>query len=362
MGTLVLWRCLMQFGIVCDRLADVDLVVEAEAMAYDFCWAFDTPMLRSNPFVLLGIAAARTSTIRLGVGVAVSGLREAPETANAIASVNCLAPGRTFIGLGTGNTAMRTLGRRPMRLKAFAQYVRVVRALLAGEAIDYLSDNGTHEIRFAPPGVGYLDLDTPVPLHLGGFGPRAQALAGELGDGLFTGFPRGGSITQALANVHIGANRAQRSMDGFATTALVNVLMLEPAETLESTRVVAECGPSIMANIHYLLDLTRETGAEPPHYVHSIWDEYVAFHATRDAETAHRKLHESHYSFLDPHEARFVTPQIIREFCIAGHADEIVAQIKDLESQGLDAMTFVAPQGKGRRQYEAFARRVMERY
>jgi 5,10-methylenetetrahydromethanopterin reductase len=352
----------MQFGIVCDRLADVDLVVEAEAMGYAFCWAFDTPMLRSNPFVLLGIAAARTRTIRIGVGVAVSGLRAAPETANAIATVNCLAPGRTFIGLGTGNTAMRTLGRRPMRLKAFAQYVRVVRALLAGEATDYVSDDGAHEIRFDAPGAGYLDIDAPVPVHLGGFGPRAQALAGELGDGLFTGFPRGGTITQALANARIGATRAQCSMTGFTTTALVNVLMLEAGETLESARVIAECGPSIMANIHYLLDLTRETGAEPPQYVHSIWDEYVAFHATRDAASAHRKLHESHYSFLDPNEARFVTPQIIREFCIAGHADELVAQIKELESQGLDAMTFVAPQGKGRRQYETFARQVLERY
>ena len=75
----------MQFGIVCDRLADVDLVTEAEAMGYDFCWAFDTPMLRSNPFVLLALAAGSTSRIQLGVGVAVTGLREAPEAANAIA-------------------------------------------------------------------------------------------------------------------------------------------------------------------------------------------------------------------------------------------------------------------------------------
>ena len=58
----------MEFGIVSDRIADIDKVVAAEAMGYAFCWAFDTPMLRSNPFVLLGLAAARTHTIRLGVG------------------------------------------------------------------------------------------------------------------------------------------------------------------------------------------------------------------------------------------------------------------------------------------------------
>jgi 5,10-methylenetetrahydromethanopterin reductase len=352
----------MQFGIVSDRIADVDQVAEAEAMGYAFCWAFDTPMLRSNPFVLLGLAAARTQSIRLGIGVAVPGLRAAPEMANAIATVNCLAPGRTFIGLGTGNTAMRTLGRRPMRLNTFAQYIRVVHALLAGDATTYQSEDGAHEIRFQAPGSGYINTDTAVPVHVGGFGPRAQALAGELGNGLITGFPRGGSIVETLANVRRGADRAQRDLDGFESTALVNVLMLEPGETLESERVVAECGSSIMANIHYLVDLARETGAEPPEYVLPIWQEYLDFHATRDAASAHRKLHESHYSFLDPDEARFVTPQIIRAFCIAGHAEEIVAQIKELEAQGLDAMTFVAPQSQGPQQYATFARRIMEQY
>ncbi|MFT5450120.1 MAG: 5,10-methylenetetrahydromethanopterin reductase [Gammaproteobacteria bacterium] len=352
----------MQFGIVSDRIGDIDKVVEAEAMGYAFCWAFDTPMLRSNPFVLLGLAAARTRTIRLGVGVAVPGLREAPEMANAIATVNCLAPGRTFLGLGTGNTAMRTLGRRPMRLKAFASYIGTVRALLAGDATPYQSDDGVHEIRLQSPGPGYINIDALVPVHVGGFGPRAQALAGALGDGLITGFPRGGTIASALANVRRGAEGAQRSLDGFETSAMVNVLMLEPGETLASERVVAECGSAVMANIHYLVDLMRETGAEPPDYVLPIWQEYLDFHATRNAVSAHRKLHESHYSYLDPDEARFVTPEIIRAFCIAGHAEEVIAQIKALEAQGLDALTFVVPQDHGHRQYEQFARRIMEHY
>jgi alkanesulfonate monooxygenase SsuD/methylene tetrahydromethanopterin reductase-like flavin-dependent oxidoreductase (luciferase family) len=352
----------MQFGIVCDRLSDVDLVVDAESMGYSFCWTFDTPMLRSNPFVLLALAAERTQSIRLGVGVAVTGLREAPETANAIATVNCLAPGRTFIGLGTGNTAMRTLGRRPMRIKAFARYIQVVHDLLAGEATRYASVDGEHEVRFQNLGSGYVNVESRIPIHVGGFGPRAQALAGELGDALITGFPRGGTIASALANVRKGARNAGRRLAGFQATALVNVLMLEPGETLESERVIAECGPSIMANIHYLVDLVRETGGEPPDYVQSIWEEYLDFHATRDAATAHQKLHESHYSHLDPDEARFVTPEIIRGFCIAGHPEEMVEQIREREAAGLDGMVFVAPEGQGKRQYEAFARRVLERY
>ena len=351
----------MDFGIVCDRIEEVDLVAHAEALGYQFCWAFDTPMLRSNPFVLLALAAQRTHSIRLGVGVAVAGLRAAPEVANAIASINAIAPGRTFLGLGTGNTAMRTLGQRPMGLRPFAQYIRVVRGLLAGGAVDYESSDGAHEIRFQNPNFAYVTLDPPVPVEVAGFGPRAQTLAGELGDGLITGIPRGGTIAQALANVERGAKRAQRSLDGFTTTALANVLLLEPGETLQSPRVIAECGPSIMANIHYLVDFVRETGHEPPTYVQSIWDRYLAFHATRDAVRAHQSLHESHYSHLDPEEAQFITPDIIRAFCIAGHPEDIIEQLRGLQRQGLNALTFVAPQGQAFKQYEQFAKHVLAR-
>ncbi|MCB1739141.1 MAG: LLM class flavin-dependent oxidoreductase [Gammaproteobacteria bacterium] len=360
----------MEFGITCARVDDVGLVKHAENLGYDFCWATDSPMLRSNPFVVLALAAQQTRTIRLGLGVAVPGLRLAPELANGIASINTLAPGRTFLGIGTGNTAMRTLGRVPMRVKPFGRYIRQVKGLLDGEEIQLpvSSDEGadpahttTHAVRFQNPSLRYVNLDDPIPIHVGGFGPRAQALAGELGDGLITGIPRGGTVDQALTNVHRGAARTGRDLRHFKTTALVNLMMLEPGETLSSARVIAECGPAIMANVHYLVDLARETGASPPDYVLPIWEEYLAFHRRRDAAHSHQKLHESHYSYLDPEEARFVTPEMIKTFCIAGQPEEIVEQLQSLQQAGLDAISFIAPDELKYRLHEDFARRVISR-
>ena len=43
--------------------------------------------------------------------------------------------------------------------------------------------------------------------------------------------------------------------------------MLEEGETLASERVIQDCEPAIMANVHYLVDFVRETGATPPDYV-----------------------------------------------------------------------------------------------
>lgn len=351
----------MEFGISCAKIDEIGFVTHAENLGYDFCWATDSQMIRSNPWAVLALAAQQTRTIRLGTGVVVPGLRLAPVAANGIATINRLAPGRTFMGIGTGNTAMRTMGQRPMRVDAFRDYIRTVRSLLRGEEVEYTLNGVTHPIRFQNTELRYVDLDHYIPIHVAGFGPRAQALAGELGDGLITGIPRGGTIPQALANVERGARESGRSLDGFFTTALVNLLMLAPGEALDSERAIAECGSAIMANVHFLVDWVKETGGDPPDFVKPIWNDYLAFHNERDAATQHQKLHESHYTYLDPEEARFITPDVIRNFCIAGQPEEIVDQLKELERQGLNAISFIAPLNQQYRLIEDFAETVMSR-
>lgn len=351
----------MKFGITTSKVDEVGLVTHAENLGYDYCWVTDSPMIRSDTWATLALAAQQTRTIRLGTGVAVAGLRLAPVTANAIATINRLAPGRTFLGIGTGNTAMRAMGQPPMKPREFREYIQVVRALIDGEEVAYTLNGLTKPIQFQNPEFNYIDVAHHIPIHISGFGPRTQALAGEIGDGLITGVPRGGTVAQALANMRQGAARSGRSLGGFESYALVNLLMLEPGQKLTDEAVIQQCGSAIMANVHFVVDWVKETGNPPPDYVLPFWEEYMAFHESREAERAHMKLHQSHYSFLDPDEARFITPEIIKTFTIAGQPEEMVEQLRALESQGLDAINFIAPLNQQYRLIEDFARNVMAR-
>ncbi len=353
----------MDFGISIRQVNEVDLVVRAEEVGYDFCWVYDSPMISSSPWVSLAMAAQRTSTIRLGTGVAIPGLRMAPVTANSIATVNALAPGRTFLGVGTGNTAMRAMGQLPMKVAEYAENIRVIKGLLAGETVEYTANGITEEIAFQSLELEFINIEDHIPIHVGGFGPRAQALAGELGDGLITGIPRGGTVPQALANVQRGADRVGRTIgEDFETVALVNMLVLEPGEPLTSPRVLEEVGSSVMVNLHYMYDLYREFATPAPDYAAPIWDDYVAFREKRDADRSHVEAHGSHYGHLDPEEAKFVTPEVLRIFCIAGEPDQIIEQLVDLESQGLAGVNFIMPTERQYAMCDQFAHDVIAHY
>ena len=299
--------------------------------------------------------------MRLGSGLAIPGLRLAPVAANGIATINRLAPGRCFFGTGTGNTAMRSMGQKPMKVAEFEKYLRTVKSLLAGEEVGYELNGVTHPIKFQSLELGYVDIEHHIPLMVGAFGPKAQALAGEIGDGLITGIPRGGSIPSALANVKRGLDKAGRKAENFQTYALVNMLLLKKGETLRSDRVIRLIGPSIMANVHYLVDFVAETGRPPPDYVMPIWEEYMAYHMAKQAETRQQEMHAAHYSHLGPDEARFITPEMIQNFCIAGHPEEVIEQLRTLEAQGLDAIVFNTPVDTMYQQIDDFSRRVISK-
>src|SRR5438132_991056 len=123
----------MDFGIALAPGVDAWKVVErAERLGFTHAWFYDTQMLCADVFVAMTLAAAHTAKIVLGTGALVPSNRIAPVAANALASLNRLAPGRIVFGVSTGFTARNTMGLGPMKLAELREYARVVQALLRG--------------------------------------------------------------------------------------------------------------------------------------------------------------------------------------------------------------------------------------
>ncbi|MGV0036372.1 MAG: LLM class flavin-dependent oxidoreductase [Candidatus Azotimanducaceae bacterium WSBS_2022_MAG_OTU7] len=84
----------------------------------------------------MALAAANTSSIRLGTGVLIPSNRIEPVTANAFATLNKLAPGRIDFGVGTGFTGRRTMGLKPIPLAKMQRYIKRVQSMLLGETVE----------------------------------------------------------------------------------------------------------------------------------------------------------------------------------------------------------------------------------
>ena len=355
----------MKVGLcIASKIDDIDYVVRAEELGYTHAWFADSQMIWSDVYACLALAAVRTSTIELGTGVSVIGTRIAPVTAAAIATINRLAPGRTALAIGTGNTAWRLMGHKPMVLSEFEEYVRVVRALLDGQETDFRSRGTTTRIKFDMAQLGYLDLDHHIPIYVSGFGPRSQAMAGKYGDGLVTAIPNKPSYFERVwANVVAGAEEVGRTVDvrDFPTCSLTAACVLRAGEDLTSDRVIDTLGPSVVSGFHYAYDNVRNFGGEPPRSYADDWDRYCALVESVPEATRHRRIHVGHCTWLEPDERSFVTPDRIRASCLVGNGTEIIEQLEAMEGAGLDQIMLLPSL---ERQYEAledFSREVLAR-
>ena len=337
----------MDIGIcVASKIDDIDYVVRAEELGYSHAWLADSHMIWSDPYACLALAADRTSTIKLGTGVAVAATRPAPVTAASIATINRLAPGRTFLGIGTGNTAMRIMGHKPMRIDEFDQYLEVLRPLLAGQEAEYRWRGRTSPIRHIMADDGFVNFADPIPLYVSGFGPRSLGLAGKHGDGAVLSIPPDPSFMDKVwTAVERGAHDAGTVIDrsNYLTCSLTTIVILEPGEATDSERVKDLCGAFAMASLHYSYDQFRNYGRAPGGPVAEVWDDYRAVVEQVEPERRHQRVHAGHNCWVLPEERRFLTRNLIESTCLVGTADQLVERITALGQAGLDQIMILPP-------------------
>ena len=148
----------MDFGFL--GAAHVDCwrdVAFAEGKGFTHAWIADSQMVWADPFQCLALCAANTSRIKLGTNVTNPSSRISPVTACNFATLNALAPGRVIMGIGTGNTARRTLGMPAARLAELRNHIEVCRGLWRGQIVPYQEGERYRQIRFLPSEIDFVN-------------------------------------------------------------------------------------------------------------------------------------------------------------------------------------------------------------
>jgi TAT-translocated FGD2 family F420-dependent dehydrogenase len=139
------------------------------------------------PWLTLALAGQRTQRIPLGSGVTCPIYRHHPvEVAQAFASLELLAPGRVFLGVGTGErlneqAATTQFGRYAERHDRLIEAIDLIRQLWTGRRVSY---RGRY---FQTEQLELYDLpEKPPPIYVAAGGPKSARLAGQYGDGWIT--------------------------------------------------------------------------------------------------------------------------------------------------------------------------------
>jgi alkanesulfonate monooxygenase SsuD/methylene tetrahydromethanopterin reductase-like flavin-dependent oxidoreductase (luciferase family) len=352
----------MEFGVTVDtHVSKWDLIRYAEELGYDRAWVPDSQMIWSDCYTTLALAAANTRKIKIGTGVAIPGTRIAPVTAHSIGSINQIAPGRVFLGTGTGHTAMRVMGQDPMPVKEFREYLRVVRSLLDGEAVDYTYRGKTREIQFLHRDRYYLNLDNHIPIYVAANGPKALEAAGAYGDGWVTIGREPHEFRSRMDRIKAGAQAAGRKVGpDFHTSLLTAGCVLRPGERLTDERVINETGSWVTCELHFFWEIWQQQDQNdqliPAHFA-KVWDEYNdrVRHYSLPEKARFRQIHNGHCTFMQPEERRFVTPEAIKATCVVGTPEEIIAELRGMEKNGLKELNLLPAADEARRVYRDFA-------
>jgi len=149
---------------------------DAEAMGYERIGIWDSPALFREPWVTLATVAGATRRMRLGTWVTNPRSRHPVVTASAAATLEELAPGRAYIGIGAGGTGVWHLGLEAAKLAELEEYVLAVRALLEQGRATYQGRDGRLEWA-----------RRSIPIIVSAHGPESLRLAGRIGDGVAIG-------------------------------------------------------------------------------------------------------------------------------------------------------------------------------
>jgi 5,10-methylenetetrahydromethanopterin reductase len=311
----------MRFGFMLftrDLQAVGDLAHLAEERGFDLIGVADSPALSYDPYIALTLAALTTHRARIGTAVTNPQTRHPLIIANLAASLETLAPGRSFLGMGTGWSGVRHAGTPEARLETLGSTVRQVRGLLAGETVEI---DGA---RVALPIGGQ-----PVPILLAASGPKALRLAGAVADIALFNL---GAVPEVLADglrwIGEGASSAGR-----APTDIEPWLFIPAAISPDRATAIEEVKSATVSSGAYVLRGDLAAKRVPPDVavkLGELFREYQFGEHLGRGQTSNYRLAER----------LGLAEYLVERFSIAGTPEDCCRKIERLRAAGISNICF----------------------
>jgi len=290
--------------------------VQAEMGGFSNLWITDHFNNR-NVYVTLTAAAIYTNKITFGPGVTNPYMVNPVFTAQAMATLNELAPGRVVLGIGAGDkTTLESVGVEMEKpLKAVQEAIDIFRKITSGESVVYSGEvfkTAGAKFLFKPRGT--------IPVYVGAQGPKMLEFAGKMGDGVLINACHPKDVEYAVSCVKEGVKAAGKKLNEIDVAAYTSFSVHEDIKKANKAAVPV---------VSFIV------AGSPPQVLerHGI--------DVKKAEEIKEALKANDWG----RAFGGVTPEMINAFSVCGTPDMCIERIAELLKSGISQFVVGSPIG-----------------
>jgi len=293
----------------------VELLALAESHGFEYGWTYDSHVLWQESFPLLTLAAQATTTMKLGHCVTNPGTREPTVLASAYATLHDISDGRMAMGIGRGDSAVRYIGEAPVKVAEFERRIAMIKAFMNGRPVQW--NEKELQLKWVRPEL------PEIPMWVAGYGPKALAVAGRVGDGVVIQLADPAIITWIMDTARKAAEEAGR--DPAALKCIVSAPSHVSGDIADAREQVRWFPAMVSNHVMDLIERYGDTGDSVP----TALTDYVKARKFYDYND-HSRVGAAH--------GEFVTDEICDRFCVLGTPEQATAKLRELEAIGVDQL------------------------
>ena len=291
----------------------LELIRLAESHGFEYAWTYDSHVLWQESIPTLAVAARETSKIKLGHFVTNPATRDPTVLASSYATLHDISNGRMAMGVGRGDSAVRYIGRQPMRVADFESALRMVKGFMNGREVQW--NDRDLQLKWVRPEL------PEIPMWVAGYGPKALGVAGRVGDGVIIQLADPEIISWIMDTARRAA--AEEGRDPSQLKCIVGAPS-HVTDDLADARDQVRWFPAMVSN--HVMDLIERYGTDGSSVPKALTDYVQA-----------RKFYDyNDHSRVGAAHGEFVPDEICDRFCVIGNRDQIAAKLRELEAVGVD--------------------------
>ncbi len=310
----------------------VEIIETAEELEFNSVWVADCQLSMKDCYTALVLAAVKTSKILLGTGVTNPVTRHPTTLANTFAALQEVSNGRAMLGLGSGWTAVFSIGLKPATIKQLEKAIVDIKKLSSGQEIEGMD------------GIPYnlLVAKGPIPIYVAANQPRILRMSGRVADGVIL---MGGANTEftqwQIDHVRRGAEEVGRSLDDIKLDLWTTISMSEDRK-------------EAIADVRHWVASQAETFSQ--------WKKLPDFLRPyrKDLELAGEAYNRLEHMSRHAGHRDSVSPELVEYLALVGPPEECLRRIRELKNLGLDGITQAFRAGGRKETMEALHEKIIK--